>query len=164
MILGSKLPIHNRCPSCREPSERMDAFSRGRVLVSASINPYEILKETWTFRQERSNALWTWGFKVNSTNIYSRRARPGQSFKALSYSTTRAPAPVPLGQLLQQLESKASILGERGVVLCAETSFSLLKPEVDWAGGPKSLSLHDIPVQQLSPKISLGNHQKESFT
>lgn len=43
VILGSKLPIHNRCPSCREPSERMDAFSRGRVLVSASINPYEIL-------------------------------------------------------------------------------------------------------------------------
>lgn len=43
VILGSRLPIHNRCPSCREPSERMDAFSRGRVLVSASINLYEIL-------------------------------------------------------------------------------------------------------------------------
>lgn len=136
MILGSKLPIHNRCPSCREPSERMDAFSRGRVLVSASINPYEILKETWTFRQERSNTLWTRRFELNSTNIYSRRACPGQPFKALSDSTTRAPAPVPLGQLLQQPESKSSHFRWKGcVVLCAETSFSLLKPEADWAGG-----------------------------
>lgn len=51
------------------------------------------------------------------------------------------------------------------MVLCAETSFPLLKPEADWAGGQSLyyLLLHDTPVQKLSPKISLGNHQKESL-
>lgn len=136
VILGSRLPIHNRCPSCREPSDRMDAFSRGRVLVSASINLYETLKEMWTLRQERNNTVWTWDFKLSSPNIYSRRACPGQSFKGLSYSTTRAPAPVPLGQLLWLSECKSFHLRWKGRgCVCRKASFHLLKPEADWAGG-----------------------------
>lgn len=121
VILGSRLPIHNRCPSCREPSDRMDAFSRGRVLVSASINLYEILKEKWTFRQGRSNTVWTWDFKFSSTNIYSRKTCPGQSFKGLGYSTTRALAPVPLGQLLWPPKCKKLLFKVKGVWLCVET-------------------------------------------
>lgn len=31
VILGSRLPIQRRCPSCRAPSERMEAFSSGSV-------------------------------------------------------------------------------------------------------------------------------------
>lgn len=162
VILGSRLPIHNRCPSCREPSERMDAFSRGRVLVSASINLYEKLKEMWTFRQERSNTVWTWGFKFNSTNIYSRRASSGRCFKGLSYSATRAPAPVPLGQLLWQTECKSFHLRwkRRGSV-CRNYSFPLLKAEANWAGGQRLYYYMILQFKDRHPKPSLGNHQKE---
>lgn len=110
----------------------------------------------WTFRQEKSNTVWTWDFKFSSTNIYSRRECPGQSFKGLGSSTTRAPAPVPLGQLLWQPESKSFHLKGKGCgPVCRNSSFPLLKPEADWAGG-QSLSYYTIlQFNNYPPKQAL---------
>lgn len=135
MILGSKLPIHNRCPSCREPSERMDAFSRGRVLVSASINPYEILKET-----EHSDRKGATLCEQEASNSIQQTFTQGGHVLGSPSKPSVIPQPGPQHQFPWDSSSssqraKAPILDERGVVLCAETSFFLLKPEADWAGG-----------------------------
>lgn len=37
VILGSRLPIQRRCPSCRAPSDRMAAFSSGNACRSGSM-------------------------------------------------------------------------------------------------------------------------------
>lgn len=65
----------------------------------------------------------------------------------------------PLAARVQELPFKV-----KGVWFCVQTlKFSSFEARGRLGGRPKSLLLHDTPVQKLSPKISLGNHQKESL-